>query len=182
MKTNNWRTRVPKTGTKSFLHKNAPLIKWIKRTCELEMVRPRLTFCMLGHLSCLCCCLLTFLWIINILNEIQAHFHSVNRLGSRQEPTFCWSRSWSKLFAKVIGRLARKELKRNIVALYVLDSINHIVSISNFHKIWKHSVEPSLAVMLNSFRRVHIKATNTKTNLLLAIPHKVHLVRFNELT
>ena len=28
----------------------------------------------------------------------------VKQLGTRSDPTFCWTRSWSKLFAKVISR------------------------------------------------------------------------------
>ena len=51
----------------------------------------------------------------------QEHYQRVKQFGSRSGPTFCWSWSWSKLFANAFSRsqksqLARKELKLTLWA------------------------------------------------------------------
>ena len=59
--------------------------------------------------------------------KFQEHYQSVKQFGPRSGPTFCRSRSGSKLFAKVISRqqnlpLAGKELRY----------ISHIMYLNNF--------------------------------------------------
>ena len=55
------------------------------------LIRPCLTVCMLGHLLCFCCRLLTF-FKINVFKKIfQEHYQSIKWFGSRSGPTFCQS-------------------------------------------------------------------------------------------
>ena len=60
-----------------------------------------LTLCMLGNFAFFWCCLLTFFKINFFKKFFQEHYQSVKRFVSRSGPTFCRSRSGSKLFAKV---------------------------------------------------------------------------------
>ena len=59
---------------------------------------------LVGNFSCFCCCLLTFFKINFFKKLFQEHFQSVKWFGSRSGPTFCRSRSGSKLLTKIISR------------------------------------------------------------------------------
>ena len=61
------------------------------------------TFCMLGNISCFCCCVLTFFNIKIFKKFFQEQYQSVKRFESRSGPTYCRTWSGSKLFAKVIS-------------------------------------------------------------------------------
>ena len=81
-----------------------------------------LTLCMLGNFSCFHCFRLTFFKINFFKKFFWEHYQSGKQFGPRSGLTFCHSRSWSKLFAKVISRqqkllLARKELIKDSISL-----------------------------------------------------------------
>ena len=51
----------------------------------------RLSLCMLGNISCFCCCLLTYFKINFFQKFFPAHYQSVKWFGSRSGLTFCRS-------------------------------------------------------------------------------------------
>ena len=62
---------------------------------------------MLGNFSC-------FYFFCKYFKKIfQVHYQSVKRFGSRAGPTFCWSWSGSKLFAKVISKWQKSPARRS---------------------------------------------------------------------
>ena len=65
---------------------------------------------MLGNISFF----VVFCWLFSKINFFkkffQEHCQSVKQFGSRSVPTFCWSWSGSKLFAKVISRWQKSPL------------------------------------------------------------------------
>ena len=78
---------------------------------------PTLTLCMLGNFACFFV-ICGFCFKSTFSKKIFQEYHqSVKQFGSRSVLMFCWARSGSKLFAKVISRrqkspLAWKGLKR----------------------------------------------------------------------
>ena len=103
-----------------------------------------LSICMLGNCSCFYIRLLTFFKIKFLRTNHQDHHQSVKQFGSRSRPTFCWSSSGFKLFAKVYWQTTKLStaMQRVITGKYF--SVQYIVSYIDIHAYVYHKYSDTL--------------------------------------
>ena len=79
---------------------------------KILFVIVNLTLGIMGNFSCFCYRLLTLFKVNFIKKFLQEYYQSAEWFGSESGPSFCRSRSGSKLFAKVISRQQKPPLLR----------------------------------------------------------------------
>ena len=104
-----------------------------------------LYICMLENCSCSYFRLLAFFKIMYFLKKKnQDHHQSVKQFGSRSRPTFCWSSSGFKLFAKGYWQTTKlsTDMQRVITDKYF--SVQYIVSYRDIHAYVYHKYSDTL--------------------------------------
>ena len=110
-----------------------------------------LSICMLGNCSCFYFRLLTFYKSKFLKLTTQDHHQSVLQFGSRSRPTFCWSISGFKLFAKGYWQTTKlsTSMQRVITGKYF--SVQYIVSYRDIHAYVYHKY----SYALNTFNMLY---------------------------
>ena len=106
-----------------------------------------LSICMLGNCSCFYYLLLNVFKIKFLKKKKktpQDHHQSVKQFGSRSRPTFCWSSSGFKLFAKGYWQTTKLStgMQRVIAGKYF--SVQYIVSCRDIHAYVYHKYSDTL--------------------------------------
>ena len=103
-----------------------------------------LSICMPGNCSCFHFRLLTFFKIKFLKITTQDHHQSVKQFGSRSRPTFCWSSSGFKLFAKGYWQTTKLSTDMQRVTIGKYFSFQYIVSYRDIHAYVYHKYSDTL--------------------------------------